>query len=857
MDDPTLTVDERTLVPYPSVEIFDVGAAQDVSVVPRSQLVTATAGPEDVGGLAELYGVNGAAVLGSDGRGHEDLLAEAPDVLTDGQRNREVFFGRATHNTSEVLAIDDLGRQHRRSRDYVSDADAGVTTLSWAGVVSVRASSSASDASATLHLGTAYSPAAAVDGDPGTRWISGNFGEAAGEWLEVHFPQPINVRNIDLALSTQTFLGAPARSVAVTTDRGTFSSTVDGSGVTQEVSAPVGPTSRLRVTVTSLTPGRVNGVSITELSIPGVNPVASLKLPSSGSRDVDAIVLREQLPGRSACLHVGDRPLCNKSAARPSEESTGLRRQFSLPAARTYMFSGEVLPRDGEALEQLLANPNAISASASSRAVGAPEGRPDAAVDNDLSTGWVASELDPSPWLNLTWPQARRVDGIQLQSDPYLAGSRPTRARVQFDSGEVIVAPVDAKSYVRFAPRSTRSLRIGLESPKGVINIDSATGLRGFLPVGVSEVRVLGADDLRKSVNLAQQTGVPCGFGPTLVVDGRSIPTRVAGTLADVMRRRPLQWTACGPDSTVDATGATPAATGEVALGAGAHSVVAGATGEFEPLRMSFTTSRPASPTPTSPVTVSLLRTDPASMRLTIGERSEESVLTVAQNFNEGWVARDGHGALLVSIRLDGWKQGWVLPRGAATVVTASFTPDSPYRWGLLVGLLALLCAAATVPWSRRQRSGGGATEVAGEARMPAAVAIGCGAVALTFVSGWPGVAASLVAVLLALNQGWVLPGVRRSRGARIHAMSAAMIPALILLLGLAAGVLAAGEPWRRGSAGLRSTTVQCLTLLAFSVAYVAAFRAKPSFASSFGGGETSKRRSRRPRRMMGRSIRR
>ena len=855
VDGPTLTVDERTLVPYPSVEIFDVGPTQDVSVVARSRLLTATAGPEDVGELAELYGVDTAAVLGSDSRGHDHLLAGAPEVLTDGQRRREVFFGRATHNTSHVLAPDDPGRSRRRALGYVSDEKSGATTLQWTGVQSVKTSSSASDASATLRLGTAYSPAAAVDGDPGTRWVSGNFGEAAGEWIEVRFTRPVDVRVIGLELSTQSPVGAELRSVAVTTDRGTHSATVDGAGVVQTIKTPAGLTSRLRVTVTSMSVGQVNGVSIAELSIPGVTPIASLRLPAPGEPSVDAIAFREQLSGRSSCLHVGDRPLCRAANALLGEESTGLRRMFTTPASHTYTFTGEVLPRDGEALEKLLASPNAISASASSRDVSAPEGRPDAAVDDDLSTGWVASELDPSPWLTLSWPHARRVDGLQLQTDQFLAGSRPTRVTVQFDSGEVAVSAVDPEGYVRFAPRSARTLRIALESATGVTNIDSTTGLRRFLPVGVSEVRVLGADDLRRGLDLAAATGVPCGFGPTLVVDGRKIRTRVAGTLADVMRRQPLRWTACGADSTVAATAGTPAATGEVALGAGAHSVVAGATGEFEPLQMSFTTSGTASPTPISPVTVSLLRTDPASMRLTIGERAQESVLAVAQNFNEGWVARDGHGTPLVSIRLDGWKQGWVLPRGAATVVTARFTPDSPYRWGLLVGLLALLCAAATVPLSRRRRSGGGATEVAGEARMPAAVAVGCGAVALIFVSGWTGVAAGLVAGLLALIRSWVLPGVSRSSGARIQAMSATMIPALILLLGLAAGVLVAGEPWRRGSAGLYSTAVQGLTLLAFTVACVAAFRETSSLGTSSGGGETSNRRSRRPRRMMGRSI--
>jgi arabinofuranan 3-O-arabinosyltransferase len=841
-ESPTFTVDERTFVPYPSVEIFDVGAIQGVSVVPRSRLVTATAGPEDVGGLAALYGVDGAAVLGSDVLGHDDLLAAAPHVLTDGQRRREVFFGRATHNTSPVLVAGDPGGQRRRALDYISDPTAGVTTLQWAGVSGVQASSSASDANAGLRLGTAYSPEAAVDGDPGTRWVSGNFGEATGEWLEVTFSKQVDLRRIGLQLSGQTPVGAAPRTVAVTTDRGTRTATVVGSGAEQVVQTPAGRTSRVRVTLTAVSAGPVNGFSIADLSIPGVTPVASLRLPPSSEATVDAIVLRDQMPGRSSCLHVGDHPLCRESAAVLSEEASGLRRLFSLPAGRSFKFSGEVLPRDGAALEKLMTNPFAISASASSRAVNAPEGRPDAAVDTDLSTGWVASGLDRSPWLEVSWPRARRVDGLQLLSDQYLAASRPRSVTVQFDSGEVAAAAVDGQGYVRFPARTTRTLDIGFTKVTAVTNFDRATGLQQTLPVGVSEVRVLGADDLRKPVNPAQQTGVPCGFGPTLVADGRSIPTRVEGTIKDVLHHQPLRWVACGSNAKGEVAGT-------VGLAAGPHAVSAGATGEFEPLQISFTTPREGEGKPTPLVAASLLRPDPGTMRITVGPRSQESVLTVAQNFNEGWTARDGQGTELAPIRLDGWKQGWVLRGGPATVVTARFTPDGWYRAGLLVGLLALLCTAALVPLSRRRPSGLAERPAPGEAKFPVVVVIAGGVVSLVFMSGWAGMVAGIVAGLVVLGLNGVLPGFKRSPGA--------YLPALVFALGLVAGALAASQPWLQGSAGLHSIAVQGLTLLAFTLACAAALGNEVSGGSSVDGGETSKRRSRRPRRMMGRSTRR
>jgi arabinofuranan 3-O-arabinosyltransferase len=65
-------------------------------------------------------------------------------------------------------------------------------------------------------------------------------------------------------------------------------------------------------------------------------------------------------------------------------------------------------------------------------------------------------------------------------------------------------------------------------------------------------------------------------------------------------------------------------------------------------------------------------------------------VLEVAENFNEGWVAHAGERALQ-PVRVDGWKQAFVIPAGVGGEVSLEFAPDEPYRWGLLGGLIAVL----------------------------------------------------------------------------------------------------------------------------------------------------------------------
>src|SRR4029079_13127309 len=112
-----------------------------------------------------------------------------------------------------------------------------------------------------------------------------------------------------------------------------------------------------------------------------------------------------------------------------------------------------------------------------------------------------------------------QVNGLQILVDQYLAASRPTRVKVQLGDGEPFESAVDAEGYVRFAATSTRSLRVTVQQVETVTTIDPQVGVASPLPAGLSELRLRGADTLRTPVDGQASTGVPCGFGPDLVVD--------------------------------------------------------------------------------------------------------------------------------------------------------------------------------------------------------------------------------------------------------------------------------------------------------------------------------------------------
>ena len=198
-----VTLDERTRLPYPSIEVYRRGAG----AAGRTGAGVATGvGERRTGGRASVTTATaaGATVVGSDRFGHERLLAWSDEVLTDGYQRREVAFGRTGDNTSPVLTADDPGRQHRGVGDYDSDPDPARTTRTWEGLAAVRASSSAADATASLRLGSGYGPQAALDGDPASRWVSGSYGSGVGEWLELRFTAARPVEQLSVTLARLT-----------------------------------------------------------------------------------------------------------------------------------------------------------------------------------------------------------------------------------------------------------------------------------------------------------------------------------------------------------------------------------------------------------------------------------------------------------------------------------------------------------------------------------------------------------------------------------------------------------------------------------------------------------------------------
>ena len=801
----TLTVDYRSLVQRPAIEIWAVPGPTQARLVPTADLARVTGGPENLLELAAAGHPD--ALLGSDAAVTGTYAPGGQSVLTDGLRRREMAFGRAADNASGLLAPTDPGRSGRRVIDYDSDPAAGRTTLAYAGVRGVTASTSASDATATLRLGPGSGPAAAVDGDVRTRWVSGGFGRAKGEWLRLDFDRATDVTGSSITLSAASPIAAKPSVVRVDTAAGTEYTEVFA-GPSIRLLTPRGSTSWLKVSLAEVAPGPENGFAVSELHVPGVQPGPAAVLPPVRGTP-DSVLIEEGLRGRSQCLAVSGTSWCSPTLSHDPEES-GWSRTWGADESATYRASGTVRPLDGPALERLLALPSGVRATASSRLVTASAGRPDAGIDDDPGTGWVAGVDDPSPWYEVRLPQRRTVSGLAVARAAMLPASAPVELHIRFDDGTAVTRRVDSAGQVRFPPRRTRTLHITFGDVRLLTNIDSATGRRTFAPVGFSELALFGAEDLHRALAKDQKTGVPCGFGPTVEVNGRPLLTSVSGRVGDIVSGRALRWRVCSEK-------------GWVATHPGTTTLRVRATAEFAPEQLRLVRSvASVRHLPVEPLTV--VRPSGAEARLVVPERSVPTALVLSQNFNTGWTASTADGKQLTPVRVGGWQQGFFVPAGLATTVVARFEPDDAYRTGLGVGaaLLVLGLAAGGLLARRRVERPGPAAAVGVPLSNDSAGVLACvTALGVTVVAGgFTAVAAVVVAgatVLLAGSRGR-----RAHEGGRPHSRQAGVWAAVgrgaVLLLASApviAALVDASDPWPVGRLGVGGWGVQAAVWLA------------------------------------------
>ncbi|WP_024795693.1 alpha-(1-_3)-arabinofuranosyltransferase domain-containing protein [Tomitella biformata] len=806
-----VVVDSDLRQRYPAIEIYQVGERTTVGpyTTPLAQVDVIAGGPEVLLRRNALRGetVRPAPVLlAADARAAGLTLRDV--LLTDTPADRETDFGRVDNATSAIRSADDPRRTPNAAADYPAPG-AELTHAEWEGA-QVTVSSAASDPTQLGAVAPGSGPAAAFDGDPATSWISRGVSNALGQWLRLDFDTPINGGGITVRTSPATY-GPAVTALEVQTPNGTSAVAVPHPGEPVDIALPPGlnPWVIIRpVGIEDGSAGKQFGLAEVAAYAGGV-PVPIRHRVVLPPAPVDARVLGwslgQDLPSRHQCVDSPEQALCGAGLAVAPEEQAQFSRTLSVPTDAPLAVELTVRTRVGEALDDLLTIPGAVTAAAPS-AVSDPRGSALAATDGDPQTSWRAVEsannlTTTPPTLTLTLPAPQLVSSLRLTPSAGPTPANPQVVTINLGTGPQ-QRTVPADGLIEIAPAVTDRVQITIDSWSEVFD-HSGLGFASKVLPGLAEVAVFtdtaGEQHIGALPDPERELTVGCEFGPTISMSGQILQTSITATAAQLRSGAPLRATVCGGQQITPTTGSQ-----DLEVRPGPAFTVDGvelrAHGSAELAPAELTTLQPSH----------LQTTQWTQNRrvIDVAAATEDRLLVVPESTNTGWVATTADGTTLNPVVVDGWQQGWVLPAGADTTVTLAFPTDVAYRIALFGGL-ALLIPLFGLALVRRHAPG-----ATGEP----ARAWGSSVAALAGVTAAAGLLSGLVGVLVVA----VVAAALALRGRRRAALACG------LAMMVAVTALASG-PWLSptGYAG-HGALVQFAALVALVIAALSAVPIAP-----------------------------
>jgi arabinofuranan 3-O-arabinosyltransferase len=653
------------------VEVLAVNEAQPrLRSTPVDSVLTVRGAPESVLALqdAGLVEPGQASVL----EGEPGWKAPA-DVVTDDDQKRERAFGATDESLSAPLGPTEDWRTERSAHDFPTVPGAGQVVARYDGLDSLTASSAQGYADNFGPVVPQFGPYSAVDGDPNTRWASSRGTDPRDQWLRVDFTGSREVHEVTVLPTVDDGSLVPIRRLTVRA--GAQSRTVvtspSGAPSTVRFDGRAVPWVEVRVDQAA-TSARTGAVSLREVTIDDLVPTRTLSVP--GDVAPDAVWLLGSGAERRACNDTLGVPDCDIVRIRPAEEAEGLDRTLTTTQAASVRLQGWVMPRATPEATRLLEPFDDQRVGVTSVYGFDPKVAGRFAYDGELSTAWVSDPRDRNPTVLLQWDQPQVIDSVFVASDD--EAGVPTTAIVRAGKRQDVVALTGGVNTLS-PPIHRRSVTIEFVRPADADRV-------------VVPELFLGGTDLARPFFANVTSGAVCGLGPNVTIDGRTVSTRVVGTLADIVNGTPMRLESCGGDG------------GAVEVDAGVHRVTAPPSAEFAVLELGAVSTD--SPAPAgSARSVDVQSWADSSRTADIGAGAS-SVISFPENYNSGWVA-ELDGRRLTPLHVDGWQQGWLVPAGVAGKLEMRFAPQRTYLVTLVIGiaisgsllLLGLLCLLGSV----------------------------------------------------------------------------------------------------------------------------------------------------------------
>jgi len=746
---------------YPAVEIYRVDASGPNPVPTRPYLTDADAmarvdgGPEALLRLDERRRLLGQPPLGpmlltTDA---ERAGLPAPVVtVTDSPLARETDYGRVDDHSSAIRAPGDARHTSNRVLDYPAGG-ADLVYGKWPGG-RLSTSSSAADSTSLPNVATALGPAAAIDGDSSTSWVSSALQTAVGQWLQVDFDHPIANATITITPSA-TAVGAQVRRIEVATANGTSTIRFDEPGKPLTAALPYGETPWVRFTAVGTNDGSpgvqfgITDFTVTQYDASGFAHQVSLRHtvmvpgPPPGSA-VAQWDLGSDLLGRPGCADGPVGVLCAAAMASSPEEPVNLSRTLTVPEATQVVPTVWLRARQGPNLADLIRPPGTTYAVGDADPIDVL-GSTYAATDGDPRTAWTAQQnvvqYRTAPNLQVRLPAATEVTALRLTPSASPLPAHPKMVAVDLGDGPQVrrLDPDGGAQTVPLRPRVTDTIKLSILDWDDVID-RTALGFDQLKPPGLAEVTALdargapiaAADPTR---NRARTISLPCGRGPIIAIAGQFVQTSVTTTVGALLDDEPIP--------------ARPCQTAPIALPPGEQEFLVSPGPAFVVDGVQLAGPLAAQVRGATATAAKTGRWASDHREVDVSASPTARVLVVPESINPGWRAHAPDGSTLTPVTVNGWQQGWVVPPGTSGPIILEFASNTDYRIGLFGGLalLPLLALLAWLPVRRKVPS----SEPA-HPWQPSTLVAGLAVLAVGFVAAGP-VGAVVMAACIALRR--------------------------------------------------------------------------------------------------------
>ncbi|WP_338747778.1 alpha-(1-_3)-arabinofuranosyltransferase domain-containing protein [Janibacter alittae] len=589
-------------------------------------------------------------------------------VVTDTNQRREAITNRLTANQGAVLPPDEEPAITRALGDAQDQS-----TLATSGVL-VDATS-AGGAFFDLPYGVAEN---AVDGDPSTSWIFGDFRRAKGESLTLRLPEqrPLDTVRIDtmsvgdVAISSlDVRAGDVARTVEVD---GEGTATIDLGGVS---------TDEVELTVAGLRGEGVSLVGISEIDLGDDDLVAerAIETPDTFSRLYGQLSARERQDFADAPLDVLFTRVENTSDPDDDTE-TDLRRNFTLPDERTVELGARVRVRGDleSAADRLSGMDDTYRARSNRTYFDSLARRASKAADGSARTAWVPGGEITEAWWQLTGPQ-RDLSRVTVTQKPGPGDEDDTAwattATVLVDGEEVATGKLGEGTASIDLPPGTSGESVRLR-------IDAVDGAQGERPA-----RFVSIDT-----------------GATITRGGPARPCVAVATIdGEPVRMRPADPEQIGG---TDGYGTPWGGCEEQTFVWGEHRLRPVEDFQLDELSLRDVRGSEVVEEVPSPVVEVQRETFTSSMTVDVGPAQEPYFLSIGQGYDPRWNATLEDGTDLGEpVVVNGYAVGWYVDDLDAHSVHIGYGPQRAANVALVLSGLGLLVALAVffAPLVRRR----------------------------------------------------------------------------------------------------------------------------------------------------------